>query len=1375
MEYGTVDLQAVASINCGGASRQISAEEYMIQNKLNNTSSFTLKIPYQATLIPSDKIALQGEILVQRMDGMFAVDSRKPIVRSCLNGMPFHFVPDNKEAEDEINVLRVKIGKVFKQMEHKLRVVGLNKYTTKPDEDLVCVIAGLMTTKNNSLFPIERGDVIVAALPSITRGKPQITNSNTSPHRRTMEGRPLNEHTLTDISCSDDGEYLMEMAKTKEFGAICQMVASYAATYVLRTVKFNGISDTVKGWIRRDHADGSHGFIIGYGDVFTKAICNSDNVVDEDTRKLMAESLGDAIQMKILSDMEQRPKMENIARDMFTPLRDIGYLLTSHVASRIIGVAQSDAASNKEFDIFIHPPQNLRRIPIPLLSPAPNKDDPSTYGNLYSNLSSKFPLVDITAGYFHDDNSGRPTYTRQFNSGFKPSKRTKFEKPKRGKENPPPPPPPPPPNFEKPKRGKENPPPPPPKTDPITSKHIQTEEQQQQEEVTWMNPRTGDVNLEEEDDAEEEEKEDDAEEELKTHHLNLTKTQAVIITAAGFNLLNPNVPELILLFKEGDKGRVTQVYGRCVSALIGIVTMNALTPAVIPAIDNTEAIGTIDRIRKNIKILNDAIIKCITCLFRIKKENIAEAVASINSIPLASMETISENARNLFALPNGMKDYNDHYVVKQSRTLWEIVQLFEKKINANETQNIYDYTEIGKFGFTYTDFSALDLNDEKRQEWWVSGARLDIFVSGVCKMDAPIEKELYDDVFKAMMSIENEYIPFKFEYSSMNIRQFDTPGWLVSERGIVLNETENGTVQKKIVSCIDKYENEYVTKIWQQIDKLARGEEYEVPQPGNIPPLAYVMTYVYATRIFSLLNSVKLSALFQTNFIPRLKRETLRYGGDIKTLVKKLYDLGLYHTTEVQDERYIQYVLDIGNLPKIGEDRQTYINAERKALTEINNILSDESKFQIDNEGYPDLIFAEYFSSRYRMTDITAEAMARIRGTQQPDFGMALAHMHIMRNMFSKAQLEDCKIKGVISDETSATMNKFAQNIPEILNALKKGFMEDGHVNFIDLVKTHKEFDDAHATILEQLKNTKDGKGANVKISIRGMKVISTCLSSCPIKYIQNKDFVIGDVFGLDIFGGSRDKYRSFFRSDVTLSLLMATFRTSKYSEMTLTEFSGALLGYLTISPCDRLINLESFSQSKNQTDIVNVPVTETMTDAVIISKVAGYLRCYEYTDRLACYKWAKALKIDSAVEVKPVTGMTISACGLHVNLRVCIWVLAKQILSMANKDNIWGEIARLCFSLIGCSTEQEFVRRCEEQYPAFKKPKEFTKLIKDYTDEANSKCDTIMHDIGLSDSKDQKNASKVLANKDLHTRLRKLMVEMYTKIHGDFFVKITS
>ena len=1390
MEYGTVDLQAVASINCGGASRQISAEEYMIQNKLNNPSSFTLKIPYEATLIPSDKTAFQGEILVQRMDGMFAVDSHKPIVRSCLNGMPFHFVPDNTEAEDEINVLRVKIGKVFKQMEHKLRVVGLNKYTTKPDEDLVCVIAGLMTTRNNSLFPIERGDVIIAALPSVTRGKPQITNSNTSPHRRTMEGRPLNEHTLTDIS--DDEEYLTEMAKTKEFGAICQMVASYASTYVLRAVKFQHASEEIRTFIRNDHDEDSVHFMLKYGEIFTKEICRNSNEVDEDMTKLVAESLGSALHTKILSDMEEQPKMEGIARDIFTPLRDIGYLLTSHVASRIIGVAQSDAASNKEFDIFIHPPQNLRRIPVALLPPAPNKDNPGTYGQLYDYLPNKFDPENITNAYFMKDKStGKNIYTGVWNDGYRPSKKFKSgkdegffmfggqfhwdtatleenakkleevrkrlarereERDRLAKEK-----------EEREERERE--------TKEREEREKRERETKEREEREKREKETKEREKREKETKEREEKERLEEEERKKKML-FGADQIVAEKTAGINLLSPTSPKLIasLIFLKEDK-EVKMVYTRCISALIGIVQFRSLYP-IVPrtATGDNDIDDKMNKLEDESKKLYDALLDYITNLFSIDKgeitvntiEGTMTRMTKVTGCPIVDIVTLSTE---LADTPGDV--YKDYYLVKQTKILEVVMSFFSDAIMP--TEEGYNYAKLKEYGYEYVQFADIDaaLTDAKRR-CWHSGSLVDIFVPGIGGNDPLVTDDPYGVFYTYLTSLKDEHIPFEFDYAAMGLDKFTLNGKIAIIPPSIIEARWFETF-KRIVDCINMYDNDYASQIMEQINMLVKVNKYELPTPGNVPPLAYVMTYVYAAKIQSAMKPVILDKPIAEQLRLHISRETTRYGENINALMKRLYENGLINYNNDRDRRYIQYILNKGKLPLVVDaDRQLYLTAEKNALKRIDRLVDVEF-------GLPDTLIKDgcIVSSRCTIAELNEDSMKTFRTVEQPDFSLALAHIYMLYSFIS-SDLNECKIAGVTDDAVSARMYAYYQSVPAILDALVVGFSTVGNINYMALVQGHADFQAAYDQTMA-IAAINNGAHQNFMYELNALYRISQCMSTCIMKYISDVNIHRSDSFAVDKMNAPDAlRHTKFLRNDTTHYFLLSSYMSDTVDR---TVFTANLTKYMTASTGIRLTNFENLLLNKDMPTIVNVYIEPNDSDAHLKKKVLTHLRCYEHAERLACYTWARGLTIASAVVVPHKLGMKRVTCYLHTFVYVTIWEAAKQIASLANANEIWDDIGRRCFTLIGCETDEEYIQRCKNYYPAFNKAiGDIRPYIDEYKRDVDTEYTRIQTECGIDATlPDQEKAEVLLNNMKSHTKYREEMVKSYTELHQDFFDKITA
>ena len=1372
MEYGTVDLQAVASINCGNASRQISAEEYMIQNKLNNPSSFTLKIPYQATLVPSDKIAFQGEILVQRMDGMFAVDSRKPIVRSCLNGMPFHFVPDNTEAEDEINVLRVKIGKVFKQMEHKLRVVGLNKYTTKPDEDLVCVIAGLMTTKNNSLFPIERGDVIIAALPSVTRGKPQITNSNTSPHRRTMECRPLNENTLTDISYNDC-EYLSEMTKTKEFQSVCQMMASYASSYVLRTVRFHYASDQIKDFVRENHAEGTPNFNNMYGGIFTKEICSTVNEVDEDMRQLMTEYLGDAIQKRISSKIDQGGGgVEAMVRDIFTPLRDIGYLLTSHVASRIIGVAQSDAACNKEFDIFIHPPQNLRRIPIPLLSPTPNKDDPNTYGRLYEYLPKRFNPKDIHDAYFEKGaKSDKYTYTGEFNLGYEENKKIRLTE-----------------EEEKDARKKRQ--------------HIEEEEEEKEDGFSMggsyqdlddeFEKRRKEIETQKKKDREAQEEKDREEEEKKNANRILFKKEEMIkAMTGGIKLLDQNVPRLVMSLIDLKYDEVVkQIYTRCISALIGITKIEAKNvenelPSGKPEVN--DKVKEWDAFMTSLKI---ALLEYIKYLFALDEMNldlndktkITEITKSIIEINKHPIDTVRELYHEM------IKKYElkvDERVVIQMYTYHNVLKCLSEPIQT--TENDYDYgPTIKSFCGEYTSYADIqDDNLDLRKTCWQSGSTVDIFVSDV-NGDQSVEN-VNLDVFGFMKYLKFEHIPNNFKYDKLDIKELVVYKEL-NGATYTYNTTGEGisvlvTVQriKDLFGFIQKYENKYASDMVKCILKFFVDDKFDIPQPGNIPPLAFVMTYVYAVSIFAILNPIKNNTSVKNSFPNLLKPKTIRYGGDIDNLMTTLYDIGLYKYDVEKDKTYILRVLNDPPLPNVGKDRQVYLNAERNALININKIAAMEKSLKHDYRADEANLKGRLFTSRNRIIDIDTQAMEMIRTHSSSDLSKALTHMYIFYKFIDKKNAFNFEVDGVIPPEVTVTFNQFYDEIPKMVHKIWDNCFNKTAVDYSILVQQLTTFKDAYDNQYDDEK-LRDVKYNRLRSSVGELHSIYESLAVQNINYAYKKSTFLCFNFKFDSLKDTTpDAIETILNHDVTFHLLLPVFRLGRITQ----EIRQIIADYVMPSTFDEPLHMTFYMFSDEVSTVVMVkPTTAGNFYNNLRTKFVSYLRCYNFEERMQLYYMLSKRGIAEKSTIVSFDTMHVLQYALHASISMYLHNIAIKLLNdVANEEiteefrtEFWDEVRKGCFSLIGCNNTADVIGRFKEATEVKKNKAEIQLILDEYKRETSTETAKIQKGCGMIDPITREGmVTKLLSDKATHLNYRTKMVEMYTKIHRKYFDKLTT
>ena len=330
MTRGTVGLQASASINCANPLRQKQSEANF---NTSGTQNFT--IPYDSTLRIQDDVSLRGEVLIERTDGLFPYDSHIPVVRSCINGMPFRMSERQEIAE----------------LYYMTRVLGLSKTTVSYDNNIasenpVCFISALTTTTNTGLEFIHRGDVIVTIFPDKDRTQPQIGiqyGSNLSKERRVMELRPLHLNTLDNIQLD-----LLAIIQSRQMRRIVHTIAMQCAKMVLNTQQYLSSGAETSRDLR-------------YNGPIDKIHFNNNIMLDDELFDKHYEGLANVIAYDMINDMIAKVKnndeegKKKILKELLVPMHNMGIQLLSSLSSKIIGTAESNASPGEEYDIFVDP------------------------------------------------------------------------------------------------------------------------------------------------------------------------------------------------------------------------------------------------------------------------------------------------------------------------------------------------------------------------------------------------------------------------------------------------------------------------------------------------------------------------------------------------------------------------------------------------------------------------------------------------------------------------------------------------------------------------------------------------------------------------------------------------------------------------------------------------------------------------------------------------------------------------------------------------------------------------------------------------------------------------------------------------------------
>ena len=387
MEPGNTSLQAVASINCRGAYKQTILEQRNIQHDRKR-----FWIPYKPMEEKEGNHSYSGEILIERADGLFQAEISAPVVRSCLNGMPF--VTKRQKLED---------------IQDDVAFRGICK---TDGEDPVCVISGLTSMINNGKFPFKRGDTVCAVFPDPNQVQPK---------RKTMQTQPYH---LTTPNLSPDA--LNAIIGSPDMTKFIYMFLKTSATIAFGFLMYVGGKT---GTEKEELQERSNEVLFGVKEKgeemeneFLKYIKGERYVLAEQYINYALTTGIDnyidfAIELSLINEVDSEKVRPNIAaackiaislfqkgtiayaqdhrdivtKDIITPLFNVAQAILAKSSNSVIGVCQSNGLPGERIDVFVNPTLKTQATR--------NSTDPLKIPNIHTREGLRVLLSDAMNEY----------------------------------------------------------------------------------------------------------------------------------------------------------------------------------------------------------------------------------------------------------------------------------------------------------------------------------------------------------------------------------------------------------------------------------------------------------------------------------------------------------------------------------------------------------------------------------------------------------------------------------------------------------------------------------------------------------------------------------------------------------------------------------------------------------------------------------------------------------------------------------------------------------------------------------------------------------------------------------------------------------------
>ena len=409
MQPGNTSLQAVASINCRGAYKQVILEQRNIQHDRKR-----YWIPYKPMENKEGNQSYSGEILIERADGLFQTENNVPVVRSCLNGMPFM-------------TKRQRLGDIQDDVAYR----GICK--TDDGEEPVCIISGLVSMINNGKFPFKRGDTVCGVFPDPNQAQPKRKTMQTQPYHLTTPN--LSTDALNTIVGSPDmtkllytvikltitlfSNYMKHDSKMNEEAAQERRAAVQSGIYDplwraedKHNMMVNETLFGVKG-VKRKMIDGLWNYVLGASSTLEQEYIDyafstgidkfidltigyslDGNMDTETTTPNIASASKIAISLFQKCIIAYAQDHHDIAiKDIITPLFNVAQNILAK-SNNILGVCQSNGLPGERIDVFLNPSLKTQAIRTSIDSlRVPNIHNKEMMRDILSKVNDEFQSI----------------------------------------------------------------------------------------------------------------------------------------------------------------------------------------------------------------------------------------------------------------------------------------------------------------------------------------------------------------------------------------------------------------------------------------------------------------------------------------------------------------------------------------------------------------------------------------------------------------------------------------------------------------------------------------------------------------------------------------------------------------------------------------------------------------------------------------------------------------------------------------------------------------------------------------------------------------------------------------------------------------------
>ncbi len=304
--------RALITITCRNVSTHVQRDKLYLESSKHQ---YAKKILYSAPTNPSFYNIYQGEICFEPQDHNYRSKSFQPYARSCLNGL---CLPTNKP------------NPFFRILGLSVKTDLWNTNSALLSTDHVVAMSGLISTTNTSVHNIRSGEYIVASLPDDSRENQQsrVVDPNIPAKRAIYDSKPL--RSTDDVISFQDAQHIINS----------DMFHDFVAPFIL------------KNYLSKIYA--------------LSAYCQINNI-DVDIPIVVNTTLNDYKTLlhapSTTHDNEHfydpisphnQPVPPSPLTDIFIST-SIAPIITSHIASKIIGVAEKSATPQTLFDILLKP------------------------------------------------------------------------------------------------------------------------------------------------------------------------------------------------------------------------------------------------------------------------------------------------------------------------------------------------------------------------------------------------------------------------------------------------------------------------------------------------------------------------------------------------------------------------------------------------------------------------------------------------------------------------------------------------------------------------------------------------------------------------------------------------------------------------------------------------------------------------------------------------------------------------------------------------------------------------------------------------------------------------------------------------------------